>query len=209
VKSPAVVCAALLLASPGPRRLGAQVSVAVTAGVRYSSTIVHDSIVTPLDVRPALAPAFSAAFGFPLNGPWRVEALIDVSTSALQVHSGAAVTDATHLTLLSFGVGLRRRFEPWLSGRLAVGGLSYLPAGDIGLFHDGTGGLAPFGQVALDLAPTVMARHRLSFEAQGDLHRFLTPALKADGFTDSRPVYRLALAIRFDILGTDAKAGTP
>ncbi|HTR21933.1 MAG TPA: hypothetical protein VMH88_13865 [Gemmatimonadales bacterium] len=212
MKSPAVVCAALLLASPGPRRLTAQVSVSFTAGARYTTTLVHDSIVTLLDVRPALAPALSANVGFPLSGPWRVEAMVDVSSSQLQLHdagAGGGTTDMARLTTLGFGVGLRRRFQPWLAGRFSIGGLAYLPAGDLGLFRDGTGGPAPFGQVAVDFAPAEIARHHLALEAQGDLHKFITPALKADGFTDSRMVYRLALVIRFDLRNGEPEAAKP
>lgn len=185
---------------PAPVR--GQVSVSLTAGARYTATMVHDSIVTLLDVRPAIAPAFSANLGFQLSGPWRAEAVVDVSTSQLQLHETAGATrNMAQLTTLGFGVGIRRRFHPWLAGRFSVGGLVYMPAGDLGMFRDGTGGPAPFGQVALDFAPAVAARRRLALELQGDLHQFITPALKADGFTDSRPVYRIALAIRFDVRG--------
>lgn len=189
---------AILLAGA---RLPAQVSLSFSAGVRYTSSLVRDSIVTPLDLQPALAPVVAGIVGFPLNGPWRVEAVVDVGSSELRMHeTGGSTTDVTRLTTLGFGVGLRRRFHPWLAGRFAVGGITYLPAGDVGMFRDGTGGLAPFGQVTVDLAPAIAARHHLAIELQGDVHRFLTPALKADGFTDSRLVYRIALGIRYDLL---------
>ncbi len=182
-------------------RLPAQVSLSFSAGVRYTSSLVRDSIVTPLDLQPALAPVVAGIVGFPLNGPWRVEAVVDVGSSELRMHeTGGSTTDVTRLTTLGFGVGLRRRFHTWLAGRFAVGGITYLPAGDVGMFRDGTGGLAPFGQVTADLAPAIAARHHLAIELQGDVHRFLTPALKADGFTDSRLVYRIALGIRYDLL---------
>lgn len=204
--------AGLILVACWISPLAGQVSLSLSAGVRYTTSLVHDSIVTPLDLRPALAPAVSGIVGFPLSGPWRVEAVVDVSTSQLQLHEAGAAgssTDVTRLTTLGFGVGVRRRFQPWLAGRFSVGGLAYLPAGDIGLFRDGTGGPAPFGQITINLAPTAMARRRLSFEVQGDLHRFITPALKADGFTDSRVVYRLAFALRFDLFGREAEAPAP
>ncbi len=52
----ALVLVTAAAASPPPFPLEAQVTVGVQAGVRYSSTLVHDSIVAPFDVRPALAP---------------------------------------------------------------------------------------------------------------------------------------------------------
>jgi len=179
--------------------LFAQVTVYATVGARYTSTLVHDSIVTPIDVRADLAPALSGGVNLPLSGPWQLDLLVDVTTSPVRGHrSDGTTTSITRVWTVGVGVGLRRRLEPWLAGRAAVGGLKYLPATAIGLFRDGAG-ITPYGSLAFDIAPEVASRHGLALELAGDLHRFLTPALRNDGFVDSRVVYRLTLGLRADL----------
>ena len=53
------------------------------------------------------------------------------------------------------------------------------------------------GAVALALLVTSVPVHGWGL----DVHRFITPALRAVGFTDSRIVHRLALALRAGIGG--------
>src|SRR5260370_34390478 len=71
-----------------PARLSAQVSVHLSAGARYTTTLVRDSIVTKFSVRPAIAPALALTVGTPLDttGEWTVEAVIDWSHSDLGRH---------------------------------------------------------------------------------------------------------------------------
>lgn len=181
--------------------LQAQVSVHATLGARYTSTLVHDSIVEPLDVRADLAPAFSAGADLPLSGPWRLDLLADVSTSPVRQHrTDGTSAPITRVWMVGVAVGLRRRLESWLHGRLAVGALKYLPAASIGLFRNGAS-ITPYGSLAFETAPPPLARRGLAVELGGDLHRFLTPALRNDGFTDGRPVYRITLGVRADLWG--------
>ncbi|HSD33004.1 MAG TPA: hypothetical protein VLB49_13890 [Gemmatimonadales bacterium] len=180
--------------------LTAQASVHATLGARYTSTLVHDSIVAPLDVRPDLAPMLTGAVDLPLAAPWQLELLADVSTSIVRRHdAGGGTAPITRVWMLGVSVGLRRQLNPWLEGRAAVGGLKYLPAASIGLFSAGTGGVMPYGSVALDAVPAVLARRRLALEAAADVHRFLTPALRNTGFTDARVVYRISVGVRLDL----------
>jgi hypothetical protein len=191
----------LLVASP--LVAAAQVSLHVGLGARYSSNLVHDSIVTPLDVRPAIGPALALSADLPLAGPWQLELLADLGTSPLERHDADGSTaEITRLWALGLAVGLRRQLHPWLDGRLAIGALSYLPAHAVGLFSAGSGGVLPYGTLAFDAAPQALARHHLALEVAGDLHKFLTPALRNAGFTDSRVVYRISAGVRVDIPGT-------
>src|SRR5205807_3640679 len=59
--------------------LPAQLLVRAALGARYTSTLVHDSIVTPFDVRPALPPALPATPGAPAARPWMAQATPDLS----------------------------------------------------------------------------------------------------------------------------------
>lgn len=181
-------------------RLCGQASVHATVGARYTSPLVHDSIVTPLDVRVAVAPALVAAFDLPLDGPWKLELLADLATSPVRRHdAGGATTPITRVWTIGLGVGLRRRLESWLDGRLAVGALKYVPTTSVGLFRDGGGSVIPYGSVAFDITPPVAARHRVALELAGDLHRYLTPALRSAGFIDARVVYRVTAGVRVDL----------
>lgn len=189
----------LLVACPP---ISAQVSLHAGLSARYSSTLVHDSIVTPLDVRPAIGPALALSADLPLAGPWQLELLADLGTSQLERHDADGSTTAiTRLWTLGLGLGLRRHLHPWLDGRFAIGALNYLPAQSVGLFSNGSGGVMPWGTLAFDAAPTLLARHRLALELAADLHKFLTPALRNAGFTDSRVVYRISAGVRVDLMG--------
>lgn len=186
-----------------PAVLSAQVSFHASLSARYNSTLVHDSIVTPLDVRPAIGPALGVSADVPLSGPWQLELLADLGTSPLERHDAdGSTTEITRLWTLGLGVGLRRHLHPWLDGRFAIGALSYLPAQSVGLFSNGSGGVIPYGSLAFDAAPAPLARHHLALEVAGDLHKFLTPALRNAGFTDSRVVYRISGGVRVDLTGS-------
>lgn len=173
----------------------AQVSFSVFAGVRRSSVLVHDQIVNPFDVRPALAPAFSVTAALPLDLPWRASATVDVSTSDLRREDfGGGTVSITHLTTAALTVGLSRTIDPWLSATLRIGAIKYLPSQDLGLFQTG-GPFFPFAQVAFDLTPPFVGRYGLGLEVNADVHKFITDALRTEGFTESRGVVRVAVGV--------------
>ena len=192
--------ALVLLSAGAANRLCAQASFHAALGARYTSTLVHDSIVTPLDVRPDLAPALTAAFDLPLDRPWKLELLADLTTSPARRHDADGTTASiTRVWTFGLALGLRRQLMSWLAGRVAVGALKYLPTESIGLFRDGGGSVVPYGSLAFDVAPAVAVQRRVALELAGDLHRFLTPALRDAGFTSSRIVYRVTLGVRADL----------
>jgi len=185
----------LLLCSCLTTPAAGQVSFSVFAGVRRSSVLVHDEIVSAFDVRPALAPAFSVTAALPLDLPWRASASADVSTSDLRREDfGGGTVPITHLTTAALTVGLSRSIDPWLSASLRIGAIKYLPSQDIGLFQSG-GPFFPFAQVAFDLTPPVVGRYGLGLELNADLHKFITDALRTEGFTESRGIVRVALGV--------------
>jgi hypothetical protein len=171
------------------------VSFHISLGARYSTTLVHDSIVAGFDVRPALAPALLVTVREELRPAWSVDGTLDVTPSSLRRHEGGGSYEAGSFTSIAFTVGLRREFSSGFSARAGVGALKYAAA-ETGMFREGTGGLIPVGTLAATYTPSFGARRRLAFEARYDIHRFITPALKTQGFEDSRPVHRLALLVR-------------
>jgi hypothetical protein len=189
---------------PSVRRLPAQVSVHVAVGARYSSTLVHDSIVTPLDLRPAVAPTLLLAVRDELPGPWSVDVTLDVSSSGVRRHERGSSFDAGSFTAAAFSVGLRRTLAAGISGRIGAGGLRYI-ADQTGLFRQGSGGILPTIGAATTYAPAMgggwLGSHGVEIEARYDLHRFITPALRSVSFSRARPVHRLAVAVSVRVGG--------
>jgi len=192
-----LVLVALGLAAYPSTRLPAQVSFHVALGARYSSTLVHDSVVTPFDLRPALAPALLFSVRDELRPGWSADATLDVSPSGLRRHEGSGSFGAGSFTAVAFTVGLQRHFAAGVSARVGVGGMRYA-AGQTGVFREGSGGIFPLGTVATTYAlPLPFARkYQLEVEARYDIHQFITPALRTEGFTTSRPVHRAAILVR-------------
>lgn len=192
----AAAIGAILALSPFARA-AAQLALHLSVGARYNSSLVHDSIVTTLDVRPNVAPAFAVAITLPEHRGWAGEALLDVSWSGLRRHDGGGQKeDLGGLCALSFAVGLRRTLVPGLGARALVGGLRYLPARESGVFRAGAE-LMPLLGAGVDYTPPFAPG--LSIELRADAHRFLTRALSDAGFTEHRLVPRVSLALRADV----------
>ncbi len=197
--------AGLLLSASPPVRLSGQLSLQPSLGLRYTSALVHDSVVTTVDVRPALAPALALTAATPLEpglargGGRSAEAVIDFSTSGLDRHDGDGPTVGLGtVATLSMQVGVRQPVTAGLSCRVSVGGLKYFPSERSGIFRSGAGGVFALGGAALSYAPPGARAGRWGFgvEARYDVHQFITPGLRQQGFTSSRTVHRIALAVR-------------
>ena len=199
---------ALVLSGVPPDRLTAQVSLHLAAGIRSGSTLVHDSIVGPMDLRPALAPAVLLTARDDLNTRWSVDVTLDVSSGGLRRHEAGDTYDAGSATTLAMTVGLRGLVAAGFVARMGVGGVKYA-AKQTGVFREGTGGLMPLVTLAAGYAPPFGARRHLELEARYDLHRFITPALRTTGFDDPRPVHRLALVARVGWSRTRGEADVP
>ncbi len=199
VSAAGIWLALLLSVIPSFRRLSAQASVQLSLGARYTSTMVHDSIVTAIDVRPTLAPSLAVTAATAIEHGWTADGTIDVSWSTLERHDqGGPTVGLGSLTTLAVVIGVRRALAAGLAGRLAVGGLKYFPGESTGIFRDGSGGVFPLGSATVSYVPPLAfaQRRSLGIEARYDVHAFVTPALRNRGFTSSRPVHRLALALR-------------
>lgn len=198
MKAVLVAATALLTVYPS-NRLTAQVSFHLAVGARYSSTLVHDSIVTPIDLRPALAPAIMLSVRDELRPRWSVDATLDVAPSGLKRHESGGSFDAGSFTAFALTIGLRHEVATGVSVRLGVGGLKYA-ADEAGVFRQGSGGFFPVAALAATYTPF----RRLGIEARYDVHRFSTPALRSVGFIGPQPAHRFAVVISARVLG-----GTP
>jgi hypothetical protein len=183
-------------------RAGAQVSVHATVGARYTTALVHDVIVVPVDVKPAIGPAGTLSIGERTNGPWTPEAALDVSWASLLRHESGEATKFNSVTVIAFTVGARREVSPGLAARVGIGGIKYLPAEETGMFRGGSG-LWAVGTAGLYWTPTGLGgpAHDFGVSLRYDVHRFSTSALHADGFTSAQLVHRVSLGIGARILG--------
>lgn len=198
----AATTAAILLTVYPSNRLTAQMSFHVGLGARYSTMLVHDSIVTSIDLRPTIAPTLLLTARDELRGPWSADATVDVSVSGLRRHEGGGSFDAGSFTAIAFTVGMQRQVTPGVAARLGVGGLVYAAA-ETGVFRQGHGGVFPTAALAVTYAPPFAwaAQRGLQLEARYDVHRFITPALRSVTFNNPRPVHRIGLGVRARVFG--------
>ena len=186
---------ALCVLAPGPA-IG-QLVVEVSAGARYSTALVRDSIVTPLEVRPALAPAVALTLATPLEHGWGAHVTFDFSTSEMQRHDADGSSAALgRVSTAAFMVGLEHRLPAGFFARAGVGALKYLPSEKTGIFREGAGSITALGALAIGYALPVRTRFGFVVEAGYDIHGFTTPALRDEGFDSARTIHRVALTIR-------------
>lgn len=172
----------------------------VSLGARFSTALVKDSIVVPVDLKPALAPALQLSVRDSLRGPWTADLTLDLAPTPLKREEGGTTSDAGSVSAVAVTVGLRRQMHAGVAARLALGGLFYL-TDETGVFRQGNGGLFPLIALGASYAPSFGARHGLEVGLSYDVHRFITPALQSVGFNAPRPVHRLALTVSGRLLG--------
>jgi hypothetical protein len=199
-----IVLLAALAVSPAGRPAVAQVALHATVGARYTSALVHDSIVVPVDVQPAIGPALALAISQRTSSPWTPDANLDVSWSSLQRHESGTTSKFNSVTTIAFTVGVRREIAHGLTARAGFGGIKHLPSEEIGMFRAGTG-LWALGTASLYWTPSAAgAAHDIGLSLRYDVHRFSTAALHTDGFTSTQLVHRLSLGIGMRLLGKGA-----
>ena len=185
------------MSSP-PAPLAAQVTVAVSAGARYASTLVHDSIVEPVDVGLKIAPAFSLVVATQPEHGWGPQLLLDVSMGDMvRRDADGTSTSLQHVSTVSLAVGVTHPLPAGLRGSASVGGLKYFPSDETGIFREGGGAIEALGAVSLAYGlPLGRVPRKLWLEARYDIHGFTTQALHEEGFTSPQIVHRVTLAVR-------------
>lgn len=195
----AATFAALLVVVPAT--LPAQWGGYASLGARYGTALVSDSIVHPLAVRQAVAPVLALGVITPSDEHWSGEAALDVTFTGIERDEGGATVDLGSLATVSFTVAVRRALASGLVARAGAGALFYRPEREAGIFRAGTPGATPVGLLGVSYAPAAGRRVGLALDLRYDVHRFITPALRAVGFSDSRLVHRIAVALRAGIGG--------
>ncbi len=169
-------------------------------GARFSTALVKDSIVVPISLKPAIAPALLLSVRDEFHGPYTGDLTVDLSPTKLKREESGTTADAGSVTTVAFTFGLRRELHAGVAARLGLGGLLYL-TDNTGVFQQGDGGVFPLVALGASYAPSFGAKHRLEVALNYDVHRFITPALRTTGFPNPRPVHRLALTVSARLIG--------
>jgi hypothetical protein len=183
----------LLLVAAAP--VAAQVRLAARAGVTVSAAIVKDQIVEDIEVVPALAPTLTIGASLPVNPKLRADLELAYATSTAEVEeNGDQTGDLGGVGTLAYTVGLSGPILSRLSWRLSLGGLTYLPSEEEGIFRDGGHTTLLFG-AGLDWRQPISTAWAIVAGLRYDYHTFTTDALEAQGFTQSQQVQRLGLSV--------------
>jgi len=184
--------ALLLFVLAGP--LAGQTTVRLMAGAVSSSSLVNDDILDT-QLRPATAPAVSAAISLPTGrGPWRLVAEGTYARAPLDV-SGSSGTDRLASVAMITTLVL---FEGPVAGpirwQLGGGAIFYRPSQRQGVFQDGmtrrwmvTGGVT--------WSHPLSARMTLLVDGRLDTEEFSTSALQRYGYESQQNVRRGTLMV--------------
>lgn len=183
----------LLLAKPVR---GQDLRFSAGLGATWSSTLVSDQIINPIDVKPGLSPTLVVGASIPAGDRIRIGLQGSLTTGSLTAtEEGAGDTDlgslrTAELLLAASGPGMVRRFY-WQAG---LGLLKYLPSEEEGLFLQGgpTRLLGSFGaEYRYPWKPDI----DLTISARYTYHRFTTTELERRGFSRTQDVHRIALTV--------------
>jgi hypothetical protein len=133
-------------------------------------------------------------------GPWAADALLDLSHAGLRRVERDSTVAIGSFTTIALTFGLQRDLNSRVNARVGFGGLAYA-ASKSGVFASGSGGIIPLIALGATYRPPFGSRRGLELGVQYDVHRFITPALRDDGFNHPHVVHRLALAVRARVLG--------
>jgi hypothetical protein len=184
---------------PSARPAVAQITARLAVGARYSTPLVQDSVVVPIELRPTIGPSFQLSVRDSFPRSWTGDATLDVSTAGLTRRESGSSVDVGTMTNIALTFGLRRTLAG-VAARLGVGGLVY-SASEPGIFDQGKGGLFPLVSLSGSYAPSFAANRAVEISLQYDVHRFITPALRSVGFNRARPVHRVAIGVSARMLG--------
>jgi hypothetical protein len=183
----------LLLVAAAPA--AAQVRLSARAGVTGSTALVRDQIVEDIEVVPALAPTLTVGASLPVNPKVRADIELAYATSTAEIQEdGSETGDFGSVGSLAYTLGLSGPIVSRLSWRLSLGGLTYLPSEEEGIFREGGHTTLLFG-AGLDWRQPLSGAWALVAGFRYDYHTFTTDALEAQGFTQSQQVQRMGLSV--------------
>ncbi len=186
-----ILLAALCLA--GTSVAGAQVRLSARLGATWSSTLITDQIVAPIDVKAGIAPTLSLGASIPSGQKYRLGLEATLSTGSVKTSENGSDTDLGSLrtgTILLTAEGplmVRRLF--WRAG---VGFIKYFPSDKEGLFRQG-GPTQVTGNFTVEYRKPLRAGWEGIAALRYGYHQFTTKELQAAGFSRAQSVHRIGL----------------
>ena len=190
LKIPALLAAALAVASP----VAAQIGYHARVGVVWTSRLTQDLIAEDIVVKPGIAPAVMLGATLPLAPRYSLGVEAGYARSSL----GASYDDGRSTDLGGLGMGsVMVELDGPVAGRVrwhgGLGLLRYLPSEKLGMFARGGATRYLVGGGA-DYRRPAFGGWDLMISARYDFHRFTTDELAARGFGGAQAVHRVALS---------------
>lgn len=193
LRNPMFVAAALVAAAAVvPRSARAQTGYYARVGAQYTSTLLEDRIVEPIEVRAGLGPAVAAGVTHGVGAGATIGLEGTLALTPLEADEAGLTRDLGSVSTFSALANLAGPISTALEWRVGFGLISYLGGSDAGIFDDGYPTRLLAG-VGLDYRLPAFTRWDLMISARYDQHRFMTDALERRGFAGGQGVHRLSL----------------
>lgn len=190
------VCLAVALLTAGVDAQ-AQLSAQLHVGAVYTSSLVRDSILHRITLRPDIGPHAAGTVGWQLTPRWRVDGDISVGHAGLTTREAGKAREINSLTTLAATVGGTASLISTLDARAGLGLIHHIPAEAKGVFlHGSTTHL--LGAAAVSYYRPVHDGWAVGAELRYELHTFSSPALRARGFVGERTVHRLGVGLSLE-----------
>jgi hypothetical protein len=159
------------------------------------STLVHDSIVQPISVRPDIAPAIGFWVERPIDSAYSVSAGLTTAWSRLARHEAGTTLEVITVSTWTPNVALSRTVYQNIRIYTRAGAIIYRADRTASnLFRNGSSPMPMLGFGAT-LDRELGNGLRLTLDLGYDIHRFSTPSLRDAGFRGERAVHRVGLSI--------------
>lgn len=179
------------LLTAGPASAAAQTDYYARAGLQYSSPLLKDQVIEPIEVRAGLAPMVAAGISVPMGAGTNVGVEGGLALTSLEAEDDLATRDLGSVTALSALLNLSGRVNGPLGWRAGLGVITYT-GGDAGIFSDGGATQLLIGG-GLDYRRPAFTGWDLMISARYDHHRFSTNELESRGFSGAQGVHRVSL----------------
>jgi hypothetical protein len=189
----AILILALLLPA-GAARLHAQANFFVRVGAVGASRLLRDFVTAPIEVRQSIAPMAALGGSLPVGPGFRAGLEATIASGGFHSTELGVETDLGTLragSLTAFLEGPVWREVRW---HLGLGGITYWPADDAGIFARG-GATRLLAVAGADWRRAIHPRWDVIASGRYDYHRFSTDELRARGFSHSQAVGRISLSV--------------
>ena len=185
----------VLTVAGGAPALHAQVDYNARLGVTWATALLHDDVITEIEIRQKLAPTLVLGAALPIAPLYRAGLELALATSGYQSkETGATTVDLGTVRTSSITLGLDGPISRGLGWRAGAGLLRYWPTEDQGVFL--RGGTTRFlAGAGIDYRRPILAQWDIMASLRYDFHRFTTDELNARGFGQSQGVQRIAATI--------------